>query len=473
MKKTFTCLLLFLGCCYSLFSQESHYWTTEQGAYAALIGGAAVADATDQGAVFYNPGFAPFLDSSGISANSSTAFIHILNIENGAGTNLDLKHNGFDFIPQNLTGVVKRPKNEKWTSSYSVLNYQYSNFRLNIRYSDTIEVLSILPGKEEYIAGYSYRNRTREDWAGIAVGYRPDDRFGFGLSTFFVVKSIDYIQSWGANAITFFDSLSLFRTAATSSFAETIDYASLGFLWKMGFAYNTPKFRFGLTVTSSLANLNWFAKATVSRDVLFSTDDLSIENPTIITYQERVNTRNKKPWNIDIGTSYVLKNSTLSIRLGYFGRVKPYDLLHRDEYERFSEVFDTIVDFGVPRMAHKPIINFGIGLRQHISDKIDVLAGFRTDFNYFDEEALDRLTDFAPIMNYWDLYHISGGVAWRINSITFVLGGSYTIGRSSGDQQLVNLTDPDEDFFLIGQRQFNTRTSINRINLHLGFLTNF
>ena len=473
MKRTVTFLFFFLCFNILLFAQESHYWSVEQGAYAALIGGAAVADATDQGAVFYNPGFAPFLDSSGISANSSTAFINNLYIKNGAGTNLDLQSNTADFIPQNLTGVVKRPKNEKWTSSYSILNYQYSFFKISLKYQDTINVISSIPGKEEFLGSYLYRNRTREDWAGLAIGYRPNDRFGIGVSTFFVAKSIDYTQSSDASAITYDEDLAIFRTVATSNFSESIDFVSLGLLWKIGFAYNLPRFRLGLTFTTPLINLNFLGKATVSRDFLVSNDDQSVENPKVITFQQKINTRNRKPLNIDLGVSYVLKNSTLSLRLGYFSKVERYDLLHADEYERFSEVFDTIIDFGVPRMAHKQVINFGIGLRQHVSDKIDVLMGFRTDLNYFDDEALDRLNDFAPLIDYWDLYHVSGGVAWRINSITFVVGASYTFGRSSGDQQLVNLSDPDEDMFLFGERQFNTTTSVNRLNFHLGFLTNF
>ena len=473
MKKT---ILLF--CFYTLigkllFSQESHYWSVEQGAYAALIGGAAVADLTDQGASFYNPGFSPFLDSSGISANSSTAFLNILNIENGAGTNLDLSNVSFNLIPQSLSGVIKKPENDQWTTSYSVLNYQYSYFKLNLKTRDSIDVIDEFPGDEEYLGGYNYRNRSREDWAGIAVGYRPNDRFGIGLSTFLVVKTIDYTQGWNGNATTFNDSLFVFRTVATSTYSEDIDYASLGVLWKLGLAYNSPKFRLGLTVTSPLVNLNIFAKATVSRDLFVSSDDLSTENSKIITYQEKINTRNRKPLNVDIGAAYSFKNSTLSVRLGYFAKLGKYDLLHADEFQSFSENFDTIVDFGVPRMAHKPVLNFGIGLRQHVSDKIDILAGFRTDFNYFDEDALQRLNDFAPIIDYWDLYHISGGVAWRINSITFVVGLSYTLGRSSGDQQLVNLTEPKEELLLFGERQFNTNTQINRFNLHLGFLTSF
>ena len=99
--------------------------------------------------------------------------------------------------------------------------------------------------------------------------------------------------------------------------------------------------------------------------------------------------------------------------------------------------------------------------------------GFRTDFNYFDQDALNELTDFVPSIDYWDLYHFSGGVAWRINSIIFVVGTSYTVGRSKGDQQLVNLSDPELDLLLFGERQFNTTTQVNRFNFHLGFLTSF
>jgi len=127
-EKNLLFFILFSFYYHFIISQETHYWTVEQGAYAALIGGAAVADVTSQGASFYNPGFSPFLDSSGISTNSSTVFINILNIENGAGINIDLNNITFNLIPQSLAGVIKKPKNDRWTSSYSILNYQYSYY---------------------------------------------------------------------------------------------------------------------------------------------------------------------------------------------------------------------------------------------------------------------------------------------------------------------------------------------------------
>ena len=267
--------------------------------------------------------------------------------------------------------------------------------------------------------------------------------------------------------------MNFYRVLATSSYSENIDYASLGALWKLGLAYNTSKFRLGLTITSPLVNLNIFAKATVSRDLLFTLDDPSITNQKAITFQEKINTRNRKPLNVDFGAAYSFKNSTLSIRLGYFSKVKKYSLLHEEELQSFSENFDTTISFAVPKMAHKPVLNFGIGLRQHISEDLDFLLGFRTDFNYFDPDALDQLTDFVPSIDYWDLYHVSTGVAWRINSIIFVVGTSYTFGRSKGDQQLVNLSDPKLETLLFGERQFNTSTQVNRFNIHLGFLTSF
>ena len=89
-----------------LYSQENNYWSVQQGATAALTGGAVIANTKNQTAAYYNPGLLPFVKSSSVSLNVSTYFIKNVGIENGAGENSDLEYVRLGVVPQNIFGIL-------------------------------------------------------------------------------------------------------------------------------------------------------------------------------------------------------------------------------------------------------------------------------------------------------------------------------------------------------------------------------
>ena len=183
----------------------------------------------------------------------------------------------------------------------------------------------------------------------------------------------------------------------------------------------------------------------------------------------------KKPWVVDLGASYVINKSELSVRLAYYSAIAAYDLIHRDELTSNS-IFDASIDFGVPRMANKSVLNFGVGFIQNLSEKTSLYLGFNTDFNNLDQTQFDQAPDelqsldFVPTIGTSDLFNYSIGLSHKLKSYQLIYGISYMRGRSNNDRQIVNLSDPVDDLLLFGQRTNTANTSIDGLSLHVGFV---
>ncbi|MFT5824361.1 MAG: hypothetical protein ACI8ZM_005628 [Crocinitomix sp.] len=473
MKKHRNISLTFMMFCFFISTaQENNYWSVKQGAIASLTGGAVIANTSNQTAAYYNPGLLPFIKSNSVSLNASTYFLKSASIENGAGKNIDLEYARFGVVPQNIFGILDITKNDKLTLSYAILSEMHSEINFAVRNEFKIDISDIYPGNETYLGGYKYYNKLRENWYGLAAGYELSDQFGVGFSTFIVANNLDYSEARIANVIVEDDTNNFVRTIINSSLNEDLTYSSLGVLMKLGLSYKLDKLRLGLTLTSPLLNINFLGKATVTRGVYISTDDNSLSNINQVSFQEKINTTNKKPLTIDFGATYSFPKTDVSFRAAYYGAIDTYDLIDKNDFDNSSN-FDQIEDFGIPQMAKNSVTNIGVGLIQELSEKMSLYAGFSTDFNNFDESKLNRQEDFVPSIGYWDLYHYSLGLSNRLKHFQLVYGLTYMTGRSQGDVQIINISDPIIDNLFFGELTQDTKTTVNEINLNIGFIYYF
>ena len=120
-------------------------------------------------------------------------------------------------------------------------------------------------------------------------------------------------------------------------------------------------------------------------------------------------------------------------------------------------------------MAHKSVINVGIAVTAQITDNFYYAGSLRTDFNFFDDKTLDRQADFVPNMTYWDIYHITSGIILTGPRAELSVGINYGFGFSSGDLQIVNMSNPTQENFLQGELNSNTNTQYANIGFVLGF----
>ena len=451
-------------------SQETHYWAQQQGSISTLMGGASVASVRDNSSIFYNPGAMAFNENSSLSISANTYFINSLLINDGAGTNLDLSSIALDIIPSIIAGVIKDFEKPGITLSYAVLNTDYSFFDIALRNEMKTEILDDYPGEEIYLGGYRYSNRVRDDWIGLGSSKKLSDNVGIGFSMFATFRSQKYFTVTDNGIIIYDSTLMDYNTIGQSSFAEELNYLAAGLLWKIGLGIDLDKWNIGFSLTTPRVNLNFIGNTKIYRTAMVSMESISPTNPKIITTQEGLQTTYKSPWIFDLGLEYSFNKTAIATRMAYFTRIDAYDMVENTKVESYSNVFIPNTDFGVPKTAHRPVFNVAVGIEQELSEKIKLQAGFRTDFNYLDFDALDELLDFIPYLNYWDLYHFTGGVTWHLVKSDLTLGLGYTTGRSNDDLQQVNLSDPDLDRYLFGERQDVASARYYQLNAILGFI---
>ena len=99
--------------------QETHYWNVQNGARSTLMGGAAVANIRDNSSIFYNPGASAFVNFSSLSLSTNTYFANNLQIENGAGNDLDLNSTVIDSYPSLVSGLITKKDNPGIVVSYA------------------------------------------------------------------------------------------------------------------------------------------------------------------------------------------------------------------------------------------------------------------------------------------------------------------------------------------------------------------
>ncbi len=103
----------------------------------------------------------------------------------------------------------------------------------------------------------------------------------------------------------------------------------------------------------------------------------------------------------------------------YFGGLDPFRLVQANES-------NDIASGGFPEnvvanewltvvSGAEPVINAAIGYSWVVGEKMMLMAGFRTDFNYVKDYNYDPQFDPITLKGlYADNYHITGGLAWTI-----------------------------------------------------------
>jgi len=466
----FICLWFVL---YSLTvsSQEANYWNIQQGPEATLTGGTYTAGVRDNTAIVYNPGALGFIDNPTLSVSGDAAFFYVLNIRNGAGEGLALKQFSGDAISMVFSGILVLGKNDNIRINYGGVGKEYSHMRVNSQHEELTNIPDFLPGDKLYFAEFDYRHRIKETWYGIGWGTTVTPNLSVGLSMMVAQRSQYYGRNFQASIASVDSANTSAEPAAFASFTEDLQFSNFSFLWITGINYQSKNWKLGLTITTPRVNQTILGRGTLNRSEIYAPPNNDSASILYATFQNSVKTRYRSPWIIDLGAEYSFAKTVISGRISWYSRVKPYDMLFANEPETASEIITFPPDdpgFNNMQAASKQVFNAGIGLRQTLSKSFTLLAGFRTDFNYFDDKTLDEQKAHYAIMTYWDLYHVSGGVIWKFEKLHVNAGVDYGFGYSKGDPQLVNITNPTLQNYLKGVVGNDTRTSYHQVSGILG-----
>ena len=464
-------LAIMFFCFFNVSGQDNHYWSVQNGAKSSLLGGAVVASWEDNSAIFYNPGANAFINDPSISVSSDTYFFSSLNIENGAGENVDLQYNGLNSLPQIAAGVAKTYNKPDITISYGALNQGYSRIKITKNHEMLYDVLGNNPGQESYLASYNYNKLFRDDWVGLGVSKKIRDNFGIGMSMFLTFTTVDYSSGVGSGALTVDVQNQITNADANYNEFEEMEFRHIGALAKLGAAWIVSDFYFGLTVTVPRATIP-LGNTNLSKSILLDIESQLPYTARVQRFDEKLKSTYKSPWIIDFGVTLAKPKSQLMLRTAYHSDIDRYNMTDSISNPSFSDIFLSRDQISLPFDERKSVFNVGLGYQRVLNESFELLMGFRTDFQFFDFSNYEEFTDFQWYYANWDIYHLSSGITWSVKDLQLTIGVSYAYGIGKDKTQVVNFTDPLEENFLLGIPDESARYRYDQLNVLIGFTYN-
>jgi len=475
--------------------QSHNYWTHSFNEESSLLSGAVVGGGSGPSAIYYNPANISEVVAASLSVNASLFSFNFTSMKNALGDGIDLYTSKAKIEPRFVSYMIKGKKHPEWSFEIAYLNNENTSTEFTQSVDRWTDILSEAPGEERYFSVYRYYNNFRDDWVGFGGSRKVTRRLYIGMGIFTAIKSLNYSNSLDIEAYSTTDSLS---SSVYSGYLATYqNYQYLKFndyrlIVKMGFTYRAESFSIGLSITSpSLGGIYSDGKRISHKESQSNIIDPAtgepVPNYTIIDYKEKgdMSVSYKTPFSVAAGFTYYLADNkrTLYLSAEYFAGIAPYRMVQAGESDNIASGsgFDNIIytEWLTMVSGARPVFNFAVGYSWTLRENLQLMSGFRTDFNYWNNLDFGEFSDYNKVANLnLDLYYLTCGLSWNIWGQDIITGLQYTTGRKKDQQQIANLSDPMEystveHLPLQGDRKSNMTSMVNSISLYFGASFNF
>ncbi len=499
LKKLPKCILFaafFLLIVPSIQGQTFNHWMRNFNEESSLLAGAVVGGGSGPSAIYYNPASISEIKESKLSFHASLFSFNFFKVKNALGDGIDLNRTIIGIEPRFISYMIKPKNHPDWNVELAILNNQKYNIDF-IQSVDTREdVLTHIPGEERYFALFQYSNKYRDDWIGAGWSLNLTDKLSMGVSMFVTIKSMEYnnvltIEAYPIDTTIQGFSQSDFYSASYHA-NNYVKYNDYRLLWKIGLTYKTDRYSFGLCFTTpSIGGIYSDGKRVSKEKKQANIYDPETGDPipdyVITDYQEKGNVavNHKSTLSVAAGFTWHSMNKSKSFysTVEYFGGLDPYRLVQANESPNLSSqnIENTFAanEWLTTVSGANPVLNGAIGFSWLIRKDLNLMTGFRTDFNYvknFDYGPYDESNMLKGL--YADYYHLTGGLLYTLKGFDLITGLQYTLASENHLKQLVNLSDPLEYNYtemapLQGDRQNTMSLLSNSISLYVGASFNF
>jgi hypothetical protein len=402
--------ILALGVIQSAIGQDSHYWSSQYGTQAQLLGGLVVGSSNDLSSTYYNPG--------ALALTRDTALV-------------------LSTIAQQFTHIQLQFLNEPPIQMESDISGP----------SPTIFALRLPP---DLVAGhglafsYLVRNRVQVDLHGRTIASTPqlsvaDDALFFqdisetwvGLSwASRITDSIAFGTTWYVAPMSQRQRTQTIQQAATvdgegSTVVQFLDlyYNNVRTLFKLGLYFDYRPISFGLSLTTPSINLfNTSGWVMVNQSAVVADSGGGLAQ-LASNHQQDLTSRYQPPLSIALGAAYTIGSTSLYFSAEWFDAVSEYEVLNAEDF--VSQTTGEPISISLTQ-TRSSVLNFGAGFHHRFSTLFSLYGSFLVDNSYLPEG------DSSPV-NFasYDLTHITGGVSFTIPTAEVTLGISYAFGADS------------------------------------------
>ena len=468
-------LLLFLP---SLALGQNQYWAQQYGAQSALLGGAVVAGATDNSALYYNPALLARIENGHLSVSANAYGFEFAKLKNAAGNGVDLTSFQTLIYPQIISGMINLKKAPKFKLGYGILTRFSNRMKLNLLTEQQVEITPLGAGDEYYKSNFIYELSNIEQWGALSFGYKINEKFSVGLTQFISYLNNDSRLSIDRSVDVSADSAS-FTAQQLSENNSIINH--VGLLYKVGFSFQSNGHKLGVTATSP--NIKIWGRANASAaQIEYNMDRLGAAAPTpffslssllVESQNRKLDVNYKLPWSFALGYEYEFpKGTRIMFASEVFLPVKRYTVfVDLDSVAiRPEQVYQgaKVDSFLFKTNELRLVVNASIGIEQPINDKISYLFSFRTDFNSVDFDSQQNVN--ASInTTFWNSYHFATGITWKRTNSKMALGFNYTLGESAVQQQPISFSGPISAQSLVGTTEKNFQPVVHGFSVIVGY----
>jgi hypothetical protein len=448
MKQLFTSLVLILLTARVATGQDDHYWSQQYGAVSSTLGGAVVGGVRDNSAIYYNPGAQAFLDNPNLSVDANLYRLDRILIRNGGGNEVNLNSSQLSIYPQIVSGLINLVKVPRMRFGYAILTRNFGNILMNTRFTDGDLDYNPDPSTK-FIGALDYNNQLNEQWFGISAAYRISAHHGIGLSLYGSYRGQTYSVTDFIREVRYLDSAAWFSTFNVD---ENIKYSTAMILAKIGWAYETGRWRLGLSLTTPALRL--FGSGSIQREIsIYAASDQPGDTSVsflILDRQSSVKAYYRYPFSVAGGVEYHAPKTRLAVTLEYFTGVHSYYLMNTVStplvyppwISDSADAQEYLKGYLNVKNSARPVLNAAIGLSQDLLPKFSLLLGARTDFSSYDKSG--DATILMHNSGEWNLYNLSAGLSYHTTRQTITLGFHYTFSqkRSVDPYAVINPFSP-------------------------------
>jgi hypothetical protein len=391
-------------------AQDSQYWSIQYGPVGQLVGGQLIGGAPDLSATFYNPGSLALETRSSFLLSTQAVQAEYFSTASPAtlGGLFDAESSTFGAAPTLLAGKLPKWLGQNTELAWSFLTRQKLEVRLGHRSFDVIR------GFEKSVAESYVNQRTNESWGGLTVSHRLSESSGLGMTLYGVNRVQRARKEVTAQAVAG-DGRSLAVSGVTD-----FEYSHNRALAKLGYSFQRPEWNAGLSVTTPSIAVFGSGKTgyTLFAAGVDANGDGRVDLPTLsANAAEDLESDYRSSWAVGAGGSKRHGSTRIYLSAEWFAPVGAFTLISLPEGslqpDRFSQKL-------------KDVLNAGIAVEYIRSENVSLYGAFHTDFSAATENPEENIA-----VSDLNLYHFSGGAAFKIQGNRFTLGALLATGSKT------------------------------------------
>jgi len=228
---------------------------------------------------------------------------------------------------------------------------------------------------------------------------------------------------------------------------RSIDFKTIGLLWKIAFAFSRKNITAGLTITTPKINLS--GNGSTYYQEFYNgperIDGTSLSKIYVSNYQDNLPAHQRYPWAIGVGVGIKRGKSKWHLSGEWFSKVSEYQLLNSEPFLGQSNQQDYEI-----KMIDKrdPVFNAGIGYEYNFNSKYAFFGSFATDFSAVDPAIRQYIVSsevaYASMIQA-NMYHLGGGFLLNVKWLEITAGVSHAFAKQEIDRPF-QFPEDNEDF---------------------------